>query len=170
MLFRSVSQSRYPAEWSHIEKNLRKIDQLPKNVYAWLAYTVTALNVYHLPEFMLWKLEQGYTKINSSKKKPIITHHVAHHPQSLNVRVLPKDVKQDIKNHFNSCKSLFLAYGEEIHANAVSILDSVINYMMDGDLSDHYDSFIRDTVKLDKIRGQPILDVVPQYRELFNGK
>jgi MoaA/NifB/PqqE/SkfB family radical SAM enzyme len=165
-----IEYQRYPAKWSHIEKNLRKIDELPKNVYAWLAYTVTALNVYHLPEFMLWKLAQGYSKINSSKKKPIITHHVAHHPQSLNIRMLPRHIKEDIKNYFESMKPAFIVYGEHIHANAVSILDSVSNYMMSGDLSEYYDSFIRDTVKLDKIRDQSIVEVVPQYKELFNGQ
>lgn len=165
-----LEYQRYPAKWNHVEKNLRKIDELPKNVYAWLAYTVTVLNVYHLPEFMLWKLEQGYKKINSSKKKPIVTHHVAHHPQNLNIRMLPEHIKQDIKNYYDLKKLDFNKYGNDIYNNAVSVLDSVSNYMMNGDLSKHLDSFIKDTRRLDEIRGQSILEIVPQYQELFDGK
>jgi hypothetical protein len=159
---------RYPAKWNQIEKNLKKIDKLPGNISAWLTYTVTALNVYHLPDFMIWKLEQNYKKINSSKKKPIITHHVAHHPQSLNIRMLPKHLKDDIKNTFELKKEHFKKYDDHIYKNAVTILDGVINYMTEEDLGQHLDSFVKNTKKLDEIRNQSILEIVPQYAELFN--
>ena len=72
--------------------NLNKVDNLPDNVTAWVAFTVTAYNIFHLPEFMLWKLkESGWKKINSSPQKPIITHHVAHGPKRANIRLLPSE-------------------------------------------------------------------------------
>jgi hypothetical protein len=163
-----LEYQRYPAKWNQIEKNLKKIDELPGNISAWLAYTVTALNVYHLPDFMIWKLEQNYKKINSSKKKPIITHHVAHHPQSLNIRMLPTHIKNDIKNIFESKKEHFKKYDVYFYKNAVAILDSVVNYMIEEDLSQHLGSFVKNTKKLDEIRNQSILEIVPQYAELFN--
>ncbi len=163
-----LEYQRYPAKWNQIEKNLKKIDELPENIYAWLAYTVTALNVYHLPDFMIWKLEQNYKKINSSKKKPIITHHVAHHPQSLNIRMLPNDIKNDIKITFENKKEQFKKYDAHIYKNAVTILDGVINYMLEEDLGQHLGSFVKNTKKLDEIRNQSILEIVPQYAELFN--
>ena len=165
-----IEYQRYPAKWSQIEKNLDKIDELPSNIYAWLAYTVTALNVFHLPNFMLWKLKKGFKKINSSTKKPIITHHVAHNPQNLNIRMLPPHIKQEIIDLFEAKKPEFLVYGDSIYNNAVSILDSVSKYMMNGDLSHQLESFISETSKLDKIRNQSILNIVPEYKELFNGK
>jgi hypothetical protein len=42
--------------------------------------------------------------------------------------------------------------------------------MMNGDLSHQLESFINETTKLDKIRNQSILNIVPEYKELFDGK
>ena len=85
---------RYPSEWNKVLRNIHRVDRAPANIDAWFAYTVTAYNVLHMPEFMRWKLsESGLVKFNNTFKKPIITHHVAHHPKHLNIRVLPPELK-----------------------------------------------------------------------------
>ena len=40
--------------------------------------------------------------------------------------------------------------------------------MTEEDLGQHLDSFVKNTKKLDEIRNQSILEIVPQYAELFN--
>ena len=56
-----------------------------------------AINVAYLPEFVKWKVKQGFKKLN---KWPLgaggINMHFAYWPPQLNVKVLPQDVKKEI--------------------------------------------------------------------------
>ncbi len=163
-----LEYQRYPAKWTAIENNLQKIDQLPKNISAWLSFTVTSINVFHVPDFMLWKTQQGFKKINSSKKKPLITHHVAHRPYHMNVQVLPDELKKQITDKYHKAVEQF---DSELQKPAGVVLDSISNYMNKASLyKDHWHDFVSNTVKLDKLRKQNITDIVPQYKEYINDK
>ena len=50
-------------------------------------------------------LESGFKKINSSPSKPVITHHVAHGPKRANIRILNKELKKDVHEHYNYYKN-----------------------------------------------------------------
>ena len=166
-----LEYQRWPVKWKQAISNLNKVDNLPNNVVAWVAYTVTAYNIFHLPEFMLWKLkESGWKKINSSPQKPIITHHVAHGPKRANIRLLPSELKLKVHNHYDYYKFKVAqddTIDDKIKNKFNKILDSVEKYMMAEDYSDKLDEFIRFTTYLDKARKQNIVEVVPQYEELF---
>ena len=166
-----LEYQRWPVKWRQAINNLNKVDQLPNNVVAWVAYTVTAYNIFHLPEFMLWKLkESNWKKINSSPQKPIITHHVAHGPKRANIRLLTPELKLKVHNHYDYYKFKVASdpeINEKIKNKFNKILDSVEKYMMADDYSDKLEEFIKFTTYLDKARKQNILDVVPQYEELF---
>jgi len=166
-----LEYQRWPIKWKQAHKNLDKVDQLPKNIVAWVAYTVTAYNIFHLPEFMLWKLkESGWKKINSSPQKPIITHHVAHGPRRANIRLLSSELKLKVHNHYDYYKFKVAqdnTIDEKIKSKFNKILDSVENYMMAEDYSEKIPEFIKFTNYLDKERGQSIVDVVPQYEDMF---
>ncbi len=166
-----LEYQRWPVKWKSAINNLNKIDQLPNNIVAWVAYTVTAYNIFHLPEFMLWKLkESNWKKINSSPQKPIITHHVAHGPKRANIRLLTPELKLKVHNHYDYYKFKVATdpnINEKIKNKFNKILDSVEKYMMADDYSDKLEEFIKFTTYLDKARKQNILDVVPQYEELF---
>lgn len=163
-----LEYQRYPAKWSAIEKNLKKIDELPSNVTAWIACTVTTANVFHLPDFMIWKLEQNFKKINAFKNKPIITHHVAHRPWPSCLRVLPEYFKKKIENYYEQKKLEFDCYDKTVVKEANRILDSVVKYMNGKDEQQHKKWFIEFTTDLDKLRNQDISKVVPQYEDLFS--
>jgi sulfatase maturation enzyme AslB (radical SAM superfamily) len=168
-----LEYQRWPIKWTQAYKNLQKLDeyaQANSNIIAWLACTVTAYNIWHIPKFMKWKLQHsGFKKINSTKKRPIITHHVAHGPKRVNVRVLPSSLKEQIVDYYNNSIDEFKRdYSNEISNNAEKILKSVLSYMNTADYSDKLPEFIKFTRYLDKARGQSIVDIVPQYDELFN--
>ena len=170
-----VEYQRWPLKWNQAYKNLKKLDEVCKqnwNIFAWLACTVTVYNVFHIPEFMWWKLkESNFKKINSSRKRPIITHHVAHGPKRTNIKLLPLDLKNDLVLHYNNWKEKFQFDNEisqDVKDNAIKILDSITNFANSEDYSDNYlQEFINWTTYLDKTRKQSILDVVPQYDKLF---
>ena len=56
---------RYPSNWARQEEVFHLLDtQTSNNVEVTIACAVQALNVYYLPDFIQWKLEQGFKKIN----------------------------------------------------------------------------------------------------------
>jgi len=170
-----VEYQRWPLKWKSAYRNLQKLDDYAynnKNIIAWLAFTVTAYNVWHVPEFMWWKLkESGFKAINSTKKRPIITHHVAHGPKRANIKILDKKMKDHLEYHYARWSDRFIDDKElsmDVKNNAASIMESVLKFAKSEDASDKLPEFVRFTKYLDKQRNQSVVDVVPQYEELFN--
>jgi hypothetical protein len=93
---------RYPSSWNRIVDAFRILDEeSPANVEVTVACAVQALNVYYLPDFLRWKLENKFKKIN---KWPLgaggINVHFVYHPPHLNVKVLPKWFKQKCREKY----------------------------------------------------------------------
>jgi len=169
-----VEYQRWPIKWKSAYKNLQKLDEYAQkhnNIFAWLAYTVTVYNVWHLPEFMWWKLkESGFKKINSSKKRPVITHHVAHGPKRANIKILPAEYKQKLQEYYNDWIERVNKDNEitpQQKEKFAEILASVLKYANSADMSEQIEQFIKFTKYLDGARNQDILKVAPEYTELF---
>lgn len=162
-----LEYQRYPASWDKIWMNILKVDQSAKNIAAWFAYTVTAYNVLHLPDFMRWKLQTaGLTKFNNTKKRPIVTHHVAHSPHHLNIRVLPREIKALVEHKFGKFHEWIVQSDQEQHVieSSKNIMSSIIDYMYADDYHERYwDIFVKTTRRLDEIRQQNVLDIVPEF-------
>jgi hypothetical protein len=164
-----IEYQRYPAKWSKTLQNLEILDALPNNIMAWLAFTVTAYNVNHMIDFMKWKLtSSGFKKINSTKKRPIITHHVAHHPKHLNIRVLPDAMKNELIVKFNDFVQWLLSSNLDDNTKKCGqeIVKGVVNYMMGASYhAEHWAEFVDYTQKLDKIRNQNLIEVEPLFKK-----
>ena len=165
-----VEYQRHPAKWPLILKNLPTVDALGSNVDAWLACTVTTLNIFHIPEFIKWKIkESGFKKINSGKRLPVLTIHVAHSPVTSCIQVLPAEMKKLVREQYDTFKDWLIKEDlpDHVRDGAITILDNIINYMMKGDKSEKWDWFCTYTKQLDKLRKQNIVDIVPQYEQYF---
>jgi hypothetical protein len=94
---------RYPSKWEHQEEVFWKLDGTSDNVEVTTATTILALNVGYLPEFVQWKVEQGFKKLN---KWPLgaggINMHFAYWPPQLNVKTLPLDLKKQITDKYEN--------------------------------------------------------------------
>lgn len=95
---------RYPSEWKRTEEVFHILDnETSDNVEITIACAVQALNVYYLPDFIQWKLEQGFRKINMW---PFgaggISQHFVYWPAHLNVKVLPKWFKQKCRDKYQT--------------------------------------------------------------------
>lgn len=166
-----VEYQRWPLKWNQAYANLQKLDEYAQsnpNILAWLACTVTAYNIWHIPDFMRWKLnDSGFKKINSTKKRPIITHHVAHGPKRVNIRVLPDSMKAQVTAYYAEQIKYFKEnYSEDIAKNAESILNSITKYMNAATI-DNLDEFIKFTKGIDAARNQSIVDIAPEYKDMF---
>ena len=165
---------RTPAKFDAVYKNMMRLETNPNiNLKAWFAYTVTPYNVFHMPEFMKWKLtESGLSKFNPlSGMRPVITHHMCHSPKYFNVKVLPTEMKQQVSDHFAEYNDWIMTteFDEKVKNNFVKVLKGVEKFMMSEDYSkDWLEEFVNQTRKLDEVRNQNILDIVPQYKDLFD--
>ena len=167
---------RTPAKFDAVYKNMMTLQTNDRiNLKAWFAFTVTPYNVFHMPEFMKWKLvESGLTKFNPlTGMRPVITHHMCHSPKYFNVKVLPDYLKEQVKQYYQEHKDWVMTteFEDKVKNNFVKVLNGVEKFMMSEDYSTEWlPHFIDQTKRLDEVRGQNILDIVPQYKDLFDGK
>ena len=164
---------RAPAKWKHVHSNLKKInDNLDIKLSGWFAFTVTVFNIFHFPEFMKWKIESGeLNRFNGlESRRPIVTHHMCHTPKHYNVKVLPEQTKKEIVEHYKKYKDWVehSSYSDHVKHHFVKILSGVEKFMLSEDYSKEWlDHFVSKTNKLDVIRDQNIIDVVPEFKQLF---
>jgi MoaA/NifB/PqqE/SkfB family radical SAM enzyme len=85
---------RYPSKWSNVLENLKILDDTPDNITVNIACAVQALNVLYLDEFVKWKLESNFKKINVKDGAGLIGTHLVYLPSYLNVRILPSHIKE----------------------------------------------------------------------------
>lgn len=162
---------RFPSQWSEVYQNLKLLNEQPRHIDLWLAYTVTNYNVFHLADFIKWKITQsGLSRFNGTEKKPLITYHMAHNPQHLNVRNLPMPLKKTVEEKLAELVAWVpqQKLPENYLRQAKSIQESICNYMYKEDYTDKFwQTFVSYTTKLDQMRGQSVFNIVPQMREHF---
>lgn len=94
---------RYPSKWNHQVEQMWKLDATTDNVEVTTATTIMALNVGYIPDFIQWKVEQGFKKWN---KWPFgaggINMHFAYWPPQLNVKTLPLELKKQVTDKYEN--------------------------------------------------------------------
>ena len=85
---------RYPSTWEHTLKQFKRLDtQTSNNVEVTIACAVNALNIYYIPDFLKWKLQDS--GLHKTNMWPFgaggINYHFVYWPPHLNVKVLPRE-------------------------------------------------------------------------------
>jgi hypothetical protein len=101
-IFERNEYIRYPSKWKRTEEVFHILDtQTSDNVEITIACAVQSLNIYYIPDFLKWKLEQNFNKINMW---PFgaggINYHFVYHPPHLNVKVLPNWFKTQVRKKY----------------------------------------------------------------------
>lgn len=139
---------RYPADWSVIEKNLHLYDTTPDNINIKILCTVQALNMYYLPEFINWLMEQNYKKITKSQPDGIFHTGVLHHPQYLCAKVLPEHTKIKITEKIHQYAEL------KPNDPTVNRLKKLVDFMNSEDWSHLLNQTQEYIKKIDQLRNQ----------------
>tara|TARA_B100001971_G_scaffold2554_1_gene2048 strand:- start:453 stop:1397 length:945 start_codon:yes stop_codon:yes gene_type:complete len=171
-----VEYIRHPAKWRILERNMRRLDDAEGNFKMWLAPTIGILNSRHLPDMIIWVLEQNFKLINAQSWKPPITPHPLHHPKWLNIKILPPEAKKEITEYYEICKPRIreLIFSqtdkgpekkEELYSKTIALLDNYAIFMNNDDWSELLPKFWELNTKLDNIRGESLENAVP---ELYN--
>lgn len=137
---------RYPTGWSLVETNLMKFKEMSdKNVDLQIHICVQMYNILYLHELLdFLNLHQ----INN------IYFNILDHPDCLNIRVLPIELKELAKDKLQPYTHIDRVQG-------------VIDYMLSEDLSTQIDEFKRYTVALDKSRNESVLSLIPEMKDIF---
>lgn len=155
---------RYPSRFGVLEKNLRRLDEAPGNIQAWLACTVSVYNLHHLVDFMAWIKAQSFRRISRTTGKEFFVPHPVHSPGHLNIQALPKEDKVRYAKHLREQLSLFLndsSLSAPETQRAQDIVAKYLRFMEERDLSQEWPRFLDYTRRLDQIRGQSFADLQP---------
>ena len=91
---------RYPSKWEDVVNNLKRLDNTPDNITVNIACAVQLLNVITISELVHWKESMNFKKINLPPYGAgLIGTHLVYLPSYLNVRVLPKHLKDKVKKN-----------------------------------------------------------------------
>lgn len=107
---------RYPSLWSRTEEVFRILDtETSDNVEVTIACAVQALNIYYLPDFIQWKIDQSFKKINKwPQGAGMINYHFVYHPAHLNVKVLPVWFKKKVREKYEAFVPILESQYEKI--------------------------------------------------------
>jgi MoaA/NifB/PqqE/SkfB family radical SAM enzyme len=131
---------RHPAQWQQVLDNInlykqKEIDKLT------VSHTVSNLNVFFIPEFIIWCIKNKLGKPNFN---------LVEAPIHYNIRSLPGSIKQAVARKL-----------------AKYNLQNIVDYMYLEDLSDHFSQFVDFTKELDLQRQESFTETFPDYSDLF---
>lgn len=177
---------RYPSKWNRNVDVFEILDkETPDNVEVTVACAVQALNIYYLPDFLRWKLEQKFKKIN---KWPLgaggINYHFVYHPPHLNVKVLPAWFKAEVRKKFEE----FYTWWEEnwelsltdeqigkvpyqVWRNSeygIKRLQGLVTFMESEDWSNRLPEMKEYLELIDKQRNLSFAETFPEMKDIFN--
>lgn len=170
---------RYPSKWEIIEKNLERLDNTPDNIEVTIACALQVLNIYYIPEFIKWKLEKNYKKIN---KWPygagMINFHLVYHPPHLNIKILPKSFKEKIEEKYEQ----FFSWLEKnwelsgapsltdfLHAPyGIKRMKGLLKFMNSENWDNRIDEFKEYIILMDKLRNTDFRKIFPEMAFLLD--
>lgn len=171
---------RYPTDWATVEKTLHMLDNTPDNIQTSLATAIQIFNIKHLPDFMKWKLDAGFKKLNVEFSPGgvqmgggLVNMHLLYIPTFLSIQILPQDDKKEVEERFMDFKDwLWNNYRQDDNfwkhnPYGWSRWEGVLNHMNAQDNSYLLPGFKEYVNKLDSIRGLNAADVFPELRHLL---
>jgi hypothetical protein len=171
---------RYPLDWKEVEANLVKLDNAPDNIQTNIAMAVQILNIKHVPDFIKWKVNSGFKKINFDKNAAgqimgggLVGVHLLWIPTWLSLRVLPKEDKEHVRDLFQELKDwLWVNYTQdkefwEVNPYGWKRWEGILDWM---DKEDHTNllSDFRDYIStMDKQRSTDFKNTFPELRHIL---
>lgn len=168
------SYIRFPSDWNSILNNLHRLDNTSSKIEVTLACAVQILNVMYIPEFINWKLDQNFKKINPPELGAgLLNFHFVYHPANLNVKVIPQNAKVEIERKFNQYYPELLKrfQGKENQINSpygIPRLKGIVNFMKSEDWSNRLPQFKEYFKIMDQIRNTNMSDTFPELSRLLN--
>jgi len=171
-IFEMNDYIRFPSQFKILEKNLEQLDQTPDHIIVSIACAVQALNIYYIPDFIKWKLQKQFKKINAwPKSAGFIDTHFVYHPAHLNVKVLPKWFKQQVTRKFEDFYVWLKEYKNDSDflndPYGIQRLKGMCRFMNSEDWSNRLVEFQEYIDRMDQIRGTNFAHTFPEMKDLI---
>lgn len=171
---------RFPTDFKTVERTLHMLDNTPDNIQTSLATAIQIFNVKHLPDFMKWKIQSGFKKLNTGTVPGgvqmgggLVNMHLLYIPTFLSIQILSKEDKQEVEQIFMEFKDwLWKNYRQDddfwkINPYGWRRWEAVLNHMNAQDKSHLLPDFKEYTNKLDNIRGLSAAKIFPELAHLL---
>lgn len=175
-----VGYIRYPTDFAEVEKNLWRLENTSDRIQTNIAFAAQILNIKHAPDFIKWKVTSGLKKLNSGKNAAdqtsdggLVGVHLVWMPTWLNLRVLPKEDKEEVRQLFSELKEwLWNNYTQdkefwEINPYGWKRWEGILDWMDAEDHSNLLPDFREYVNTLDKQRGTDFKQVFPELAHLL---
>ena len=171
---------RFPTQWQTIVDTLHRLDNTPDNIICSIACAVQIFNIFHVTEFAKWVIGQKFKKINKSVFDDvetgggIISMHLLYIPTFLSARLLPKEDKVKLREHFMEFKQwLWDNYRQdddfwEKNPNGWKRWEGILSFVEAEDHSHLIPTFKEYVNRLDSIRGMDAKKVFPELVHLLS--
>ncbi len=147
---------RKEQDWNQVIENRKRMMEVCPDTNFFISCTVSVFNIWSLPEFYLEWCEKGLIDLNnpwSFHINPLVS------PAKMQARILPQEMKEEVDKKYRK-----LLTGED--GKLRGKFGAVLDFMWEEDCTHEISHFIRDTEKLDKIRGESVWETFPELRPL----
>jgi radical SAM protein with 4Fe4S-binding SPASM domain len=153
---------RSGTNWKNVEENLKTVSSI--GIHCKPSITVSNMNVHRIPEIVTRLVDIGAINGHDEHWQNFSFNVVEYNPQ-FHVSALSDFVKEKIKEKLNKFISDFNSkYGVDINSKFLHLfwhLDKPFNQQ-------NRDNFVKYTKKLDLIRNESLIDVIPELKEMFD--
>ena len=176
-----VEYIRYPLVFKELEENLWKLEQAPAHIETNLELAVQVLNIKHIPDFIKWKVNSDFKKLNQGKNVVgqtlgggLMNFHLLWIPTWMNLRILPKADKEHVRRLFEELKSwLWLNYTQDEEFWSTNPYgwkrwEGILDWMDSEDHTHVLPDFKEYILKMDDIRGTNFKETFPEIAHLVN--
>jgi MoaA/NifB/PqqE/SkfB family radical SAM enzyme len=144
---------RHGQSWSRTLENRERLRRDCPHVAFRVGCTVSALNVWHLPDFHRELIETGFVEADA------FDINLCQYPPQLSVQVLPAALKRDVDQRIRAHMGWLRQHG---HAEAAERFSPVREYLWAADASERLPQLRAFCAKLDGLRGERTAEVLPE--------
>jgi organic radical activating enzyme len=183
---------RYPSKWNKIEENIKWLDQNTNpNINFFCTSTWQILNATQILDLIKWQIENKFVKFNRMANSVFFSFHTLSAPTYLNVKALPKELKQHVQNEFDKFDTEYLKpwidslpqdfefantnyeadwngrqpwdnNRNHLYEKVKTRLDTMMEFMWADDFSEHFPEFVKVTRTQDRYRNQNFDELYPE--------
>lgn len=149
---------RKGTKWHDIIENRQRMLEICPQVNFYISSTLSIMNAWHLPDFHRDWVDRGLIRHQDFDV------HALQQPNYYRIDIAPMKYKQQLRDKYEKHLAWLRPYDHL--CRATNAFESAINFMMATDNTQLIDTFWHQTNKLDTIRNENMLRVIPELEAL----
>lgn len=149
---------RKGTDWERIVANIKTVKEQVPHAEFQITPTISIWNVFTFPDFFDYMIEQGFINTKSSPRFNMLTY-----PWYANVMILPGFVKRRLAELYRHYQNKY-SENVDIH-NGFKMI--VYNLTQGEENKGGIREFIEANNKVDQVRGESLLDTIPELKEVY---